>query len=67
MESPGRKFVITAAQLLLLTGLPLLYKHIGISDEITLTVLISATSAVGLYNVANVWQKIGASRTPPAP
>lgn len=53
----SRKFIITFCQLPILAGLPFLYKHYGISDEITLAVLIAISGAAAAYSGFNVLDK----------
>lgn len=49
----SRKFIISHVAILLSMGLPILYKHMGIGDPITMTVLAMVSfSALG-YNVVN--------------
>lgn len=53
----SRKLLVTAFSTILMVGLPVLYKHIGISDQITLMVLGAVAGLSGIYNAANAMQK----------
>lgn len=53
----SRKAIITSLSILIIVLIPILYKHIGISDEVTLLVEGAIAAATGIYNVSNVLQK----------
>lgn len=59
MDNPfiSRKLIMTAACLIVITVLPLVYHHNGISDQITLVVVAAISAAGGVYNAANVIAK----------
>lgn len=53
----SRKFILSLVSLTLMTGLPVLYKFLEISDTITLTVLGATSAIVSAYLGFNVLQK----------
>lgn len=50
----SRKFIISILTFITASGLPMLYKHLGISDVITMTVLGLVSSVAVGYGLINV-------------
>lgn len=53
----SRKLIVTSVTILITVILPMLYKHLGISDEVTLLVEGAIAASAGVYNAANALQK----------
>jgi hypothetical protein len=53
----SRKLLVTGASLIILAGLPVVYKSIGISDQITMIVLGAISAAASSYNAFNTLSK----------
>lgn len=63
----SRKLWVTAGSTILMMILPILYKEVGISDQITLMVLGAVAGLSGIYNAANAMQKKSENAEPPKP
>lgn len=50
----SRKFILTAVVLLMVGGLPMIYKSNGVSETVTMTVLILLGSVGAAYGFMNV-------------
>lgn len=53
MKYASRKFILSNVQLILLVSIPLLFHHVGISDDLSKTVLLGIAST-SLYHFSNV-------------
>lgn len=53
----SRKLWLTSLVLFAITNIPILYKHLGISESITLFVVTAIATSCGIYSVANVMDK----------
>lgn len=63
----SRKVVLTSISLLIITTLPIVYKHLEISDEVTLLVIGAVATASGVYNAFNSLSKKYMSETDDKP
>lgn len=53
----SRKLLVTIVGLIIAPSLPILYKTLGINDQVTITVEGIIATAMGLYGVTNVLAK----------
>lgn len=60
MKFTSRKFIFSLIQLILMVGLPVVYRHLEISDELCKMVLIGIFSG-HIYHFANVWESKNAA------
>lgn len=53
----SRKFLVTGVSLVMISCLPILYKYLQISDQITLVVIGAIATSGGVYHAFNTLSK----------